>query len=1006
MHISERLGNFELLRERLGKAEDKTALPQLEIIRIQALNEFRDLTKLGKTITVDGQTFDAVRRHSMSVEERERLVFSLGWECMKGGAKMAARDNFLDVDITLHHLDILPNCAMLHVLAMIENITDGEGKPQIITPRLNFILTDDVEKVFQDLISTRLPIFYPEITIGKIKTGLSTNGDVSETDEKDAKNLAMVLSIIEAQKEQHDKKIADVENDAKLLSDTELLAIFTEYFDFGMKEGFLLQPGSPRYKAYFDVVNAATLEMLNNPQLYQKVTKREHSDLVAMYNNRIPGVTNSLLCGLIFCMGKYAVVPSATLCVDFAEAIPNCIAVYLLLTAQKLPFDSRKQVIDAGDRTNPQPLKAAMDKLSICAPIWEYHIFPNDDDNKSENDATLPDGFRKELLTSQLLARYHFLKDNESLEEFNRRMSACGISKEKADAFMQSEIEIISESDKKFLADPKYIMGWAFPLDKLYLSENPKKYLLEKEFTVSEISKIFDEINWHSNNSRNRELANGVWDQICKFSSSGEEPFLNVAVTILATHGWSFEEAHRFLYNEDKLILHVRWGIKKDQMPFTPGFDNPYNIKNPPAVKKKKPIVLMVVVALLAAIVAFVVISVIVHQLEADPPSGEILLIDEANINETVADTELQALDAVDASQLLGSWILVESSIPVQAEELQQGFRYEWNFHYIDEVKFGEFIIFDLYGEVAVFAPFSWSVSNGVLTADWDGDYYGLSEHSYSMSGHRVTIINLYDGAIQVFERRFGATNDYNQLDTTPVDTSTDNPLVGTWLQGLGLTGVFEEIFYVFNADGSGVKNIFTRSYNFTWEVVENNKLRIIYDDDALGEDMESIRIFAIDGDELTLGGTRYIRAGVIGEFIGTLEGDGFRIQILHGWQEVSPGVIAPDFGLGRVFLLSGFTPFEDLEERVQYIARRNEDRLNDYREIEISLMQIGSYNGIMYNYKHLHDNGVVHILYYFIVIKNNIEYSIVYMTAHSEILQDFNFDDVLKMVSSIEIDD
>ena len=38
--------NFGLLRERLGSAEDQTALAHLEMIRMNALNEFRELTKL------------------------------------------------------------------------------------------------------------------------------------------------------------------------------------------------------------------------------------------------------------------------------------------------------------------------------------------------------------------------------------------------------------------------------------------------------------------------------------------------------------------------------------------------------------------------------------------------------------------------------------------------------------------------------------------------------------------------------------------------------------------------------------------------------------------------------------------------------------------------------------------------------------------------------------------------------------------------------------------------
>ena len=133
--------------------------------------------------------------------------------------------------------------------------------------------------------------------------------------------------------------------------------------------------------------------------------------------------------------------------------------------------------------------------------------------------------------------------------------------------------------DKKYLADPKYILAWAFPLGKLLLSENPVNHLVNKDFTTSEISKIFDELNWHRHNSQNRELADGVWNQICRYSSKGTQPMLSVAVTMLTTLGWGIEEAHRYLFNENQLILNYRWGIKTAQIPFAPGTDNPA-IKN------------------------------------------------------------------------------------------------------------------------------------------------------------------------------------------------------------------------------------------------------------------------------------------------------------------------------------------------------------------------------------------------------------------------------------------
>ena len=115
--------------------------------------------------------------------------------------------------------------------------------------------------------------------------------------------------------------------------------------------------------------------MLRNPDLFKKATKWDITRLVNMLNNPQPGITNMMLCGLIFRMGDYGVIRSAMYCVDFCERIPNCIALYLLLTAHKLPADQRKQMIDAGDNTNKTAFKAAMLSLRVLDPDWSFTIF-------------------------------------------------------------------------------------------------------------------------------------------------------------------------------------------------------------------------------------------------------------------------------------------------------------------------------------------------------------------------------------------------------------------------------------------------------------------------------------------------------------------------------------------------------------------------------------------------------------------------------------------------------
>ena len=68
------LANFKMLRERLQTIGNQTAFLELEMIRMNALEEFRKLTQ-GQILTLDGITYDAVKRHSMSVEKKNGWCF-------------------------------------------------------------------------------------------------------------------------------------------------------------------------------------------------------------------------------------------------------------------------------------------------------------------------------------------------------------------------------------------------------------------------------------------------------------------------------------------------------------------------------------------------------------------------------------------------------------------------------------------------------------------------------------------------------------------------------------------------------------------------------------------------------------------------------------------------------------------------------------------------------------------------------------------------------------------
>ena len=181
-----------------------------------------------------------------------------------------------------------------------------------------------------------------------------------------------VHAVLSQQKQSYESLVAG-KSPAEKVPENTLLEIFAAYF--APNKEFYSTPGSDKFTAYFHAVNTARDEMLNQPQLFTEATKWSPADLAELINNPKPGITNMMICSLIFLMVQYAVIKDAVYCVDFSERIPNCVALYLLLIAQKQPADQRTQVIDAGDGVNKAPLTEAMDALKVCDPQWNYKIW-------------------------------------------------------------------------------------------------------------------------------------------------------------------------------------------------------------------------------------------------------------------------------------------------------------------------------------------------------------------------------------------------------------------------------------------------------------------------------------------------------------------------------------------------------------------------------------------------------------------------------------------------------
>lgn len=182
----------------------------------------------------------------------------------------------------------------------------------------------------------------------------------------------LAKAVIAATSQKLKESAADKDNLPQLTDDM-AVQTFIEYF--APNQDFYSSPGSEKFNAYFGAVNAAKLELANNPDLFKMATKRDVDELIAHINEPKPMMSNMVICGMIFRMGLYAVIKDAVYCVDFCDKVPNCAALYLLLIAQKEPEDQRKQIIDAGDRSDKTRFKAAMESLKILDPNWSFTIY-------------------------------------------------------------------------------------------------------------------------------------------------------------------------------------------------------------------------------------------------------------------------------------------------------------------------------------------------------------------------------------------------------------------------------------------------------------------------------------------------------------------------------------------------------------------------------------------------------------------------------------------------------
>lgn len=138
--------------------------------------------------------------------------------------------------------------------------------------------------------------------------------------------------------------------------------------------------------------------------------------------------------------------------------------------------------------------------------------------------ATPPKTPSMRLMTSQLPAFYMSENNDYYHLLYLARLKGLGFSKQDAQKMFKYECDIIRKHNKKHLLNPDYIDQWIFSLLKPHFSDYPKTkddILKEDYLTISELCKTIDEAQWHFYNSHERNLPEGVWEEIYEWHVKG-----------------------------------------------------------------------------------------------------------------------------------------------------------------------------------------------------------------------------------------------------------------------------------------------------------------------------------------------------------------------------------------------------------------------------------------------------------------------------------------------------
>ncbi len=164
------------------------------------------------------------------------------------------------------------------------------------------------------------------------------------------------------------------------------------------------------------------------------------------------------------------------------------------------------------------------------------------------------------LMTAQLIAYYKKDFDKKYMNEYIRRLVHIGFDENEAFNLFTNESMNMKHESIGLLQRPTYITDFYFNLKNRLLPMDNSYYIEHRMFSVSEITKIWDEAEWHYHYSHEEDMPDEVWREIYMLTRYGSgELFVETLKSIANSSNTDVDKIQKYSMSEQNLLFKYKW---------------------------------------------------------------------------------------------------------------------------------------------------------------------------------------------------------------------------------------------------------------------------------------------------------------------------------------------------------------------------------------------------------------------------------------------------------------